>query len=204
MMMADTYKVTALPGMGLGLTKGKTYARKVLLAKCMGNKNKEKELIKKLTDTSIFVRAAIEKAKAKPKPKPEAKSAASPKAKALPVVTDKSKVLKEPKVLKKPSAVMVVKPAVTPAVTPAAKPAVKPAKPAPVRMTPAYMTVHVPPKEGNVERYMVLSLPHLGLALKTMRVYTKTDLEAKCKGDKALLEKLRAKLKDPALFKILP
>merc|ERR1712150_315747 len=155
---------------GLGLSKGKTYTRKALLAKCKGDKNKEKELIKKLTDASIFVRAAKpeeEKAKAQAteknttvlkKPaaiiitaqaKPKA-LVAPPKPKVLKVATEKNTVLK------KPAAVIVTVTVKKPAGVPVEKPA-------PVmRSTPGVATIHIPPKEGDAERYMVMSLPHLG------------------------------------------
>jgi len=166
MVLIDTYQVKALPGMGLGLTKGRIYSQKALLAKCKGDKNTEKELTKKLTDRSIFVPA---------KQKKNATAKATPQA--LGLASQKNKVLKKPSAVVKSISMR--------------------------RMTPSVMAIHIPPKEGDGERYMVLSLPHLGLGLREMRVYTKTDLEAKCKGDKALLEKLRAKLKDPFLFQIL-
>jgi len=158
------------------------------LAKCKGDKDKERELTIKLTDASIFVPAKPGKSSAAAKAKPKALGVASQKSKVIKKPSQKSKVIKKPsqknKVIKKPSAV---------------------AKPVSVkRMTPGLVTIRIPPREADGERYMVVSLPHLGLGLKVMKVYTKTDLESKCKGDVALLEKLRAKLKHPALFQLLP
>eukprot|EP00405_Crypthecodinium_cohnii_P027060 CAMPEP_0206501518 /NCGR_PEP_ID=MMETSP0324_2-20121206/53371_1 /ASSEMBLY_ACC=CAM_ASM_000836 /TAXON_ID=2866 /ORGANISM="Crypthecodinium cohnii, Strain Seligo" /LENGTH=712 /DNA_ID=CAMNT_0053989379 /DNA_START=25 /DNA_END=2159 /DNA_ORIENTATION=+ len=61
------------------------------------------------------------------------------------------------------------------------------------------------PKDPNIQtlRFRVKELPHLALGLQVGKIYTMKQLVKKCKGKQAVVQSLRRKLMNPALFQKL-